>query len=408
MLVDDSPLSRTLIAGILSAKGHEVSTFQDGQEALAQFANIRPDAVLLDFEMPGLSGLETCIELRKRPDSYNVPIAIVSSHEAEEEISTALTNGADEYILKPIRANELASKISFLMAKRAAPLGAKMAGNVIFSGRYHIIKLLGKGGYSMVYLARDLRTNKEVAIKIMESSSLDDNSTPQFLREAYGLSMLDHPNIVKYMESSHFSDKRFLVTEYIRGESLSAFVKKAPFSELDLIQIADKMCSALSHMSARNVIHRDIKADNILISKEGRVVLIDFGLARGPQQDTLSLGNDFHGTPQYVAPEYIRNEELSVKSDIYSLGITLFYAASGKFPFPSPDASAIIHSHLTVIPPRLEKNVPGISKIFSIMIEKMLVKPQVSRCSLSELREIIDALKSRPAFEQHKFLSGRT
>lgn len=391
MFAEDSSSSRKLLSTLLNGKGHEVFAYPGGRELLEAFPNVKPDIVLLDVEMPDMDGIQTCIELRKRPDSYNVPIGMISGKDSEAEIVAGLTSGADEYILKPVRKAELLAKISLMMSRRACSLGPEMAPNVLFAGRYRIVKLLGKGGFSSVYLAEDTRGSlSKVALKILEPKCAEKKYVSQFLREAYGLSLLNHKNIVKLMEFGSFAGKYFFVTEFVEGQSLGSLIDNSPISEKYALFVASEICDALSYMNMSGIVHRDIKPDNILISPEGAIVLVDFGLAKGEGQQTSSPEDEMQGTPEYLAPEYIRNDrKQSIKSDIYALGITLFHAVSGAPPFTG-DPRSVVNDHLSKCPPKLSEKVPFISAGFSAMVDRMLVKDPRRRCGLKELAELIE------------------
>jgi len=390
MLAEDSSSSRNLIAKVLESRGFEVWPYSNGRDLIDEFAKVKPDAVLLDVEMDGLSGIDVCMELRRRPESYNVPIALISGKDGENDIVTGLTSGADEYILKPVRKSELLAKVSLIMGKRNCQLGPNMAENVVFAAHYKVIRKLGKGGFSTVYLAQDTRNDTKVALKILEPRNLERKYISQFLREAYGLSLLNHRNIVKLVEFGSYAERYFIATEFIEGQSLGSLIRNSPLSEKYALFVASEICDALEYMNMFGIVHRDIKPDNILISPEGKMVLVDFGLAKNEHQQTLSMDGEMQGTPEYLAPEYIRNDKRqSIKIDIYSLGITLFQAVSGDTPF-SGDPRAIINSHLETPPPKLSSKVPFISAGFSSMVDAMLVKDPRRRCGLRELSEMIE------------------
>ncbi len=388
MIADDNSTTRKLLSKILESKGYEVAAFENGQEILDNFTEVKPDIVLLDVEMPVLSGIDACIELRKRKDAFKLPIAIISAKDNEDDIVEGLTSGADEYILKPIRRSEVLSKVSLLMSKKNAAMG-KMSSNTMFAGKYKIIKTLGKGGFSIVYLAEDSTTKQLVALKVLDSANIHQKHISQFLREAYGLSLLDHPNIVTLIDFGSFGDKYYIVTEFIDGESFNDMIENQPVSEEFASFVGKKIVSALSYMSMRRIIHRDIKPDNILITKNGRVILVDFGLAKDQHQHTLSNYDEMQGTPHFMSPEYIRDEELNIECDIYSLGITLFYAITGEYPF-NGSSMHIVHEHIDTAPPVLHKVHSYVSKPFSKMINRMLNKNPKKRISLAELTENLE------------------
>lgn len=138
---------------------------------------------------------------------------MISGHDSEEEITEGLSAGADLYILKPIRADEVLSKISLLLNKRGHSVGAEMAENVIFASYYRIKSLLAKGGYSSVYLSEDIRDQTKVALKILDAQHTEPRYISQFIRETYELSLLHHPNIVSLLHFGNFGEKYFLVTD---------------------------------------------------------------------------------------------------------------------------------------------------------------------------------------------------
>ncbi len=394
MLADDISSIRLSLVKILESKGHRVYSYASGEEVLENFALVKPDIVLLDVEMEGLSGLETCVELRKRDDSFNIPIAIISAKDKEDDIVNGLTSGADEYILKPIRKSEVLSKITLLIGKRKANIGEDIAPNVLFAGKYKIIKLLGEGGFSSVYLADDKQLNRRIALKILDAKKLDKKCVSQFLREAYGLSLLNHENIMKLLEFGNFHDKYYIATEFIDGESLWDIIERKSISERYASFVGLEILKALQCMEEHHIIHRDIKPENIMITPSGRVVLVDFGLAKDNKQHTLSNVDEMQGTPHFMSPEYIKDEKLSIQCDIYSLGVSLFNAVSNDYPFNGSSMS-ILQDHVNKRPPELHKLYSHISKKFSKMIGKMLVKNPKKRISIFALYEILDNLVQR-------------
>jgi malate dehydrogenase (oxaloacetate-decarboxylating)(NADP+) len=401
MLAEGSESTRSLLAKTLLAHGYEVYSCDSGERLLEDFALVNPDIVLIDAEMSGMDGVDVCMELRRRPASYNVLIALISGKEEEADIVRGLTCGADEYILKPVRKNELLAKLSLMLSKRGSWLGPDMAPNVIFASHYKVEKLLGRGGFSSVYLAQDTRNETQVALKILERRTQERKYISQFLREAYGLSLLNHKNIVRLVEFGSYAGKHFIATEFVEGQSLGSLIANSPVSENYALFIASEILDALEYMNMFGIVHRDVKPDNILISPEGRIVLVDFGLAKDESQHTLSLEGEMQGTPEYLAPEYIRNDKSqTIKIDIYSLGITLFDAVAGDPPFTG-DPRAVISAHLSKTPPKLSERMPFISSAFSNMVDRMLIKDSRRRCGLKELSELIEnayaAISNKPS-----------
>ena len=268
----------------------------------------------------------------------------------------------------------------------------------LFANRYEVVSLLGRGGMSYVYYALDKSTEppQEVALKVCEPLKGDKKFMARFLREAFQLSRLDHPNIMKLIDFGNECGYYFMVTEFIRGKSLREYLLKTPIQEESAVVIAYELSKAFIYMNEMNVIHRDVKPDNILIADNESVILVDFGLAKEEGQQTISMKDELFGTPQYLSPEYINGaSDVDIKTDIYSLGITLFYAVSGDLPFNSKKPMEVIRMQLTQEPPLLKDVLQDISDEFSDTVSKMLIKERDKRCSLEEMKAAFDKMYLR-------------
>ena len=268
----------------------------------------------------------------------------------------------------------------------------------IFSGRYEIISMLGQGGTSHVYHAYDTSSDPqiEVALKIYKTSMGGKNFMARFLREAFQLSRLNHPNIMKLIDFGNDGGIYFMATEFIKGKSLKEYLIKNPIAEESAVVIGSEMSKAFTYMRDMGVIHRDIKPDNILISDAEQVILVDFGLAKEQGQQTISKSDELYGTPQYLSPEYItESSKVDIKTDIYSLGITLFYAVSGILPFNDTNPMEVIRQQLNATPPSLIDIKPNITAEYSDLIGRMLEKKPEQRCSLEEMAQGFEQLLMR-------------
>jgi len=275
----------------------------------------------------------------------------------------------------------------------------KLTVGVVFGGRYEIVRELGRGGNSRVFLALDKSSDSSVAValKVCVQNKGDKNFIPRFLREAFQLSRLDHPNIMKLIDFGNQSGVYYLATEFVNGFSLKEHLKEGPVNEETAVVVAREMGEAFQHMKSLSVIHRDIKPDNILVSEEdGRVILVDFGLAKEEGQKTISTSDEIHCTPLFLAPEYISDSDnLTIKVDIYSLGVTLFYAVSGKLPFDAKSPVETIRRKIAERAPSLSDVAPGISAEFAGLVDRMLERNPDERCSLEEMVAGFDSLVAR-------------
>ena len=267
-----------------------------------------------------------------------------------------------------------------------------------FANRYDIVSELGQGGNSNVYYALDQLQNPpaEIALKVCRSMQGDKRFMARFLREAFQLSKLEHPNIMKLIDFGNEGGTYFMATEFIKGKSLKDYLDKTPIAEESAVVIASEIAKAFLYMEEMGVIHRDVKPDNILISANDEVLLVDFGLSKEVGDKTLSQNDELFGTPNYLSPEYITgSENISIKTDIYSLGMTLFYAVSGQLPFHSPSPVEIVRKQLSESPPYLRDIVPAISVEYADTIARMIVKVPEERCSLKEMKEAFDSMLLR-------------
>ena len=278
-----------------------------------------------------------------------------------------------------------------------------------FFDKYRIVRFLGSGGMAEVYRAEHLLLGAPRALKLMklpEESS--DLSRKRFFREARLTCSLVHPNIVKVFDIG-CDDKTgylFIVMEYIDGENLERYAARRQLSERELLEILREMASALNVLGRRGIVHRDIKPCNIMRTRDGVLKLMDLGIAKaGPFATlgnlTLTMERSVFGTPAYSSPEQCRNaHDVDVRSDIYSLGATLYHLASGRIPFdggtPVETMMKVIHD----IPPSLAGLRPDLSVNFVRLIDRMMRKePEDRPHNASELlRMTEEVMKGRSPF----------
>src|SRR5437016_4606544 len=230
---------------------------------------------------------------------------------------------------------------------------------------YRIVEQIGQGGMGVVYKAEDQKLGRMVAIKALPAAATsDETARMRLVREARSASALNHPNIVTIHSIDDSEDFTFVVMEYIAGETLGAAVKRERLTFPRLLEIALQICDAVGAAHAIGLIHRDIKPQNILINSDGRVKVLDFGLAKpfrpaaGAQTGMATLSTDLTaagmiaGTVAYMSPEQTRAEALDPRSDVFSLGCVLYEAATGRQPFHAPSMLALMHEIAITEPPR--------------------------------------------------------
>ncbi|WP_058301649.1 Stk1 family PASTA domain-containing Ser/Thr kinase [Gorillibacterium timonense] len=224
------------------------------------------------------------------------------------------------------------------------------------AGRYEILDRVGGGGMALVYKARDILLNRIVAVKVLRPQFVHDEEFIQrFRREAQSAAALSHPNIVSIYDVGQREDIHYIVMEYVEGYTLNDLIKeKAPLQVEEAVNIASQICDALDHAHSNQIIHRDIKPHNILIGRNGRVKVTDFGIARAGASSSITQTGSVVGSVHYFSPEHAKGTAAGAKSDIYSLGIVLYQMLTAKLPFSgeSPVSVALKHLQENVEEPR--------------------------------------------------------
>ncbi|MCR4999469.1 MAG: Stk1 family PASTA domain-containing Ser/Thr kinase [Lachnospiraceae bacterium] len=252
------------------------------------------------------------------------------------------------------------------------------AGTII-AGRYEIIEKIGAGGMSDVYKAMDHSLGREVAIKVLKQEFVEDvGFVSKFRAEAQSAAGLEHPNIVNIYDVGSEEGLYYIVMEYVEGITLKTYIsKKGRLSYNELISIAIQVGRGIEAAHNKNIIHRDIKPQNIIISKEGKVKVTDFGIARAATANTINA--DIMGSVHYSSPEQARNGYVTFQSDIYSLGIVMYEMCTGRVPFDGDTTVAIAIQHLQgeMTPP--SAFAPDVPIAVERIIQKATMKSQDKR-----------------------------
>lgn len=245
----------------------------------------------------------------------------------------------------------------------------------VFDERYRIDAVLGVGGMAAVLYAFDLKEQQKVAVKMLREEISDDKqAVRQFITESKAVAMLDHPNIVKILDVVIREETKYIVMSYIEGETLRSYMDRVGVLPLNkTIDILLQILDALDHAHSKGVVHRDIKPQNILMLKNGKVVVTDFGIAKIADSDTVSDDKTI-GTVYYISPEQAEGVAIDHRSDIYSLGAMLFEMITGKLPFNADSTVAIALKQINEPTPSPRDHVPtipiGMEQIVRYAMEK--------------------------------------
>jgi serine/threonine protein kinase len=307
---------------------------------------------------------------------------------------------------------DVASKLvekNVLTTFQAEELLAGRGGDCVLAGRYLIRQKLGAGAMGTVHLATDRKLDRAVAIKVLPAQSVTDvGAVARFQREAKALAKLSHPNIIQAYDSDQDAGRQFLVMEYAEGTNLAELVRDKgrvpPSLAADYVYQA---ALGLQNAHEKGLVHRDLKPGNLLVTSHGQVKILDLGLARFLQDQvgdaTLTREGTGMGTPDYMAPEQFHDaRHVDARSDIYSLGCTLYHLIAGRVPFPGTSMSEKYAAHEQQEPPPLEEFRPDVPAGLSLAVQRMMAKRPADR--FQSAREVAEAVFPHVAGSSHAIL----
>jgi len=263
-----------------------------------------------------------------------------------------------------------------------------------------VLEKLGEGGMGEVYLAEDTKLNRRLALKFLPAQlASDEELKARFKREAQAAAALNHPNIITIHEVAEYENRPYIAMEYVEGESLKDLIAKKDLSINKAIDFAIQICAGLAKAHQAAIVHRDVKPQNVLIDKDGRVRILDFGLAKVRRDAMLTQIGTTVGTVAYMSPEQARGEKVDHRTDIWALGVVLYEMLAGQMPFKGEHDQAVIYSILNTYPQPisgLRAEMPG---ELEQVVNKTLAKDREERYqqindTLIDLRSVKDAFGS--------------
>jgi serine/threonine protein kinase/TolB-like protein/Flp pilus assembly protein TadD len=271
-------------------------------------------------------------------------------------------------------------------------------------GHYKVTDRLGAGGMGVVWLAEDIRLGRKVALKMLrEELTSSPEKRQRFEREARSVAALNHPNIVTLHSVEEADGVRFLTMEYVEGRTLAQRIVPGGLLPSDLLRIAAQVADALDAAHAAGIVHRDLKPGNILLAKDGRVKVVDFGLARavggesGPfgalrRETSLTQEGLAIGTLNYMSPEQLSNKSVDHRADLFALGVVMFEMATGEMPFPGDSAAQLISSVMRDRARRIDEQHTKLPPQIVDLVDALLAKnPSERPASAAEVRDRLNA-----------------
>ncbi len=263
-------------------------------------------------------------------------------------------------------------------------------------GRYALTEVIGQGGMSVVYRARDTVLHREVAVKVMHGFlAVQKDARERFRREAIAVANLKHEHIIEVFDfSEQDAEVSYIVAELIDGSALSEFLGQGPLRPPEAaLLLALPVAQALGHAHSAGMVHRDLKPENVLVDSQGTVKLTDFGIARMLDHQTLTITGTLLGSPAYMAPEYIDGREPDERADVFSFGAMLYQMLSGKLPFSGPSPHSLLKKIAMGQYVPVNQQVPAVHSNIAALVHRCLsIKPEERPQNGTELAELLAAL----------------
>jgi len=384
-LHSDSYKQTELLNSILTQLNCSTITVEDYKAYIIDHENFIPNLIIINISNKHKTNVASLMEIKKHEHLSTVPLLALIDNENVTLNKNALSY-VDAYIVKPIKNSDI-PRIDRLINRNIKTI---LENGTTFNQRFKILAPLGVGGNGTVYKSLDLTNNKIIALKIMQpTQNFKHNYLHDFQREVFSFKELSHKYIVKLIDFGFAENLFYIATKFIKGKSLKEIISNKTLEEQNAQQLALNLAEALQYIQSKNMVYRDLKPENIIITENDYPVLIDLGLAEKEHIIAINDSSEIDGTPEYLSPEYISGKDIMIQSDLYALGVTLFYSLTGEYPFNGNSPMAILAKHLYEPPPAVNSIKPEISDFFSNLIGKMLIKNPDERIPLATLIEIL-------------------
>ncbi len=388
LIIDDDISMHELYHETLSPSGYQLLDAYNGKEGLAMIEEEEPDLIILDMTMPEMNGRSALIEIKKRKKS--LPILVISGKSGmQQDPEIEMNAQVHRFLVKPPDVLELLMAVEKILSQ-SQKLSFSWIGQNIFGCQ--ITRMLGQGASGSVYEAT--LGKKSVAVKMIPGQKMDQENLERFRKEAKSLAQIKHHNVIGLVDVGNQEDHYFIIMEFFEGGPLEEHIyAKRHLTVPETISVTKQIAQGMQVVHNEGIVHRDIKASNILYNKEHDwVKIIDFGIVRDIHSEaSLTPQGCVLGTPYYMSPEQCWGDQnLTPQSDIYSLGILVYQMLIGDLPFVQGSPVEILRSHIydeIPWPAYVSRYVPHFMKT---MIDKMTQKDIEKR--YISMQEVVDDL----------------
>ncbi|KAE9325471.1 hypothetical protein PF008_g16863 [Phytophthora fragariae] len=385
LVVEDDEFTRMATIDILKSCRYTVFAVENGQQALDVLvtSHAKFDLVLCDVMLPVMTGIELLDEIQKHSATLgHIPIVMTSSNEEMDVVTSCLSKGAKDYLIKPIQVNTAKTLVRHVWLSRRL----ERTSNKSMWQDIEVIRTIGKGTHGTVVLARRKLDGAVVAVKRVRISQISENGRKQADNEVILLKSLYHVNIVRFYDHFLADDELNIVMEYSDGGNLRQLVKlrarekMGPFPEPVIMSWFAQLVLAVAYIHGKNVLHRDLKAQNVFLTHKNVVKLGDFGISKALAGDATA--NTACGTPESMSPEICRGEPYGKKSDIWSLGCILYEMIMLRRPF---EASTLPEIFTKICKGEFPPILPSFSRDLRLLVQLMLQQDASKRPSIEDI-----------------------
>ena len=423
LVVDGDPGARNLLALRLGNEGYGTDVAADGRAALESIRREPPALIISETVLSGMDGFSLLDTLRR--EGRQIPFVFLSARNDALSMNKGLLLGAADFLPKPINTEVLLTKLQKLMGQSVAAADAsarltlsdvahgtsepqqmlsydELGAGITLLNRFRLVKELGEGGMGKVFKARDERLEEDVVIKVMKESLTGDPKTLEhFKREIRLARKISHPAVVRIFDFFEVGRLKFVTMECLQGTDLSYEIhKRGSFAPATALRIIAEFFEGLAAAHDLNVVHRDIKPHNVFLLDDGRVKILDFGIAQGldPERPDHTVTQTIIGTPDYMSPEQLLGQKLDSRTDIYSAGVMFYEMLTGAIPFDGNDATTRITARLNRDPDPPSRRAPRVSHEVDSFVLRLLARNRDerwkdARSAASKLRELIPHIR---------------